>query len=259
MSQPAARRFRPAPVPTVIVVAALFVLLNLGFWQLRRNAETEARLAEVEVVLDGPPATAAELAGDPEALRWRQVDVTGAFEGEPVFVTGRVERGTPGLEIVQRFAVAGGPRILVNRGWIPLEGWATALPPAPAGETRIRGLALPIDGSPDLAPIPADEGAPERWPTGTRADITGCSQTSYSPYAAVARRLGPLDLALVVVEGESRRDGAPLNEGLPVTGFIARPKARPHLEYAGTWFSIAAALTGLWIYAGFRRGSVRSD
>lgn len=256
MSQPAPRRFRPAPVPTAFVVAALFILLNLGFWQLRRNGQTNARLAEVEAVLEGPPTTA--LTGEPEALRWRQVDVRGSFEGEPTFVTGRVERGTPGLEIVQRFAVAGGPRILVNRGWIPLEGWASALPAPPPGETRLRGLALPIDGSPELPPIPADDGAPERWPTGTRADITGCSQTSYSPYAAVAERLGPLDLALLVVEGESRRDGSPRPQGLPVTGYIARPAARPHLEYAGTWFSIAGVLTLLWIYAGFRRGAGQS-
>jgi cytochrome oxidase assembly protein ShyY1 len=253
-------KFRPSLVPSIIVAAALIVLVNLGLWQLRRNDQTNARLAEVEAVHEGPPATAAELTGDPEKLKWRKADVTGRFLGKPQFVTGRTEFGSPGFDLLQSCQVDSGPVILVNRGWIPMEGWQDALATVPPGDVDqpVRGLILPIDGPPDLPPIPADTDVPERWADGDRADFTGCQQQSHSPYAAIARRNGDIAFPIVVVMGESLgRHAEKQPSPLPVTGYIARPAVRPHLEYAATWFMIGGVLILMWIYGGFIRGRER--
>ncbi|MBA2320825.1 MAG: hypothetical protein H0V89_06690 [Deltaproteobacteria bacterium] len=122
-------------------------------------------------------------------------------------------------------------------------------------------MVLPIDGPADLTPIPADDGLPERWPPGSRADITGCSggPESWSPYQAIADRSGVVTFPAVVVVGDSLSAGMRKPPGLPVTGYYARPQVRPHLEYAGTWFSIGGVLLLIWVYAGFRRASDRRN
>ncbi len=251
-------RFRPSPIPTVAVGIALVILVNLGLWQLRRNTQTQARLSEVAAAHEGPGVTADGLTGDPARLKWRKSELTGRLVGAPAYLTGRFEFGEPGFDLIQVAAIDGGPRVLVNRGWVPLRRWqeATAEVAPSDASVPLRGLVLPIDGPPDLAPIPADEGAPERWAVGDRADLTGCSQVDRSPYAAIAQARGGVDYPVVLILGESLAEGqAKAPRPLPVTGYHARPESRPHLEYAGTWFSIGGALLALWIWAGLRRGA----
>lgn len=246
--------FRPSLVPSLFVVAALIVLVNLGLWQVRRHSVSAARLVEIDAVHDGPAVQAREFVGDPAALRWRRTELEGAYRGEPAFVTGRVERGHPGFDVIQAFAIDQGPVVLVNRGWIPLEGWSDAVGALPAGRDRVHGLVLPLEGPVDLASIPAGSDVPERWPPGERADLTGCSQTSYSPYRAIASRGGGVTFPVVIVAGDSLAEGMEKPRVAPITGYYVRPAVRPHLEYAATWFSIGGVLALLWLYAGFIRG-----
>lgn len=247
-------RFRPSAVPTVIVLAALVVLANLGTWQLRRHAQTAARLAEINAVHDGGPVRAQDLTGDPEALKWRRAELTGAFQGAPAYVTGRTEHGTPGFDVVAPYAVDEGPVILVNRGWIPMDGWAAVT--LPTGRQPVHGLVLPLDGPPETAPIPPVDDLPERWPPGSRADL-GCGPSaSYSPYRAIAARSGLVTYAAIVVAGDSLAEGTAKPRADVITGYYVRPVVRPHLEYAATWFSIGAVLLLLWIYAAFRRADL---
>jgi surfeit locus 1 family protein len=242
-------------VPTVFVVGALIVLVNLGLWQIRRHGVTAARLAEIDAVHDGVPVGPADLTGSPDALKWRRAELTGAFAGARAYVTGRYEMGLPGFDVLQAFAVDGGPTVLVNRGWIPLEGWSTADAGLADGASSVHGLVLPIEGPADLQPIPPVDGLPERWPPGSRADLTGCNQVSYSPYRVIAARSGQISFPVVIVAGDSLEDGKPKPQAMPVTGYYVRPEVRPHLEYAATWFSIAVVLLLLWLYAGFIRGA----
>ena len=234
--------FRPALVPTLFVVGAVIVLVNLGAWQLRRHQVTSARIAHIEARLKQAPVDAAGLAtSDAEALAWRLAEVRGTFlDVPPAFVTARFEFGRPGYDLVQPFQVDGGPLLLVNRGFLPSEDLERHLEETrPRGEVALRGLIRPVDGDPDAVPLPPNERHPERW--------------RGPEYAAMAAAWG-LEPAYVLVKGEALTHPSQKQaDELPIDGFVARPRTRPHLEYAGTWFLVAVALVGLWIYAGVQR------
>lgn len=235
--------FRPALVPTLFVAGALVVLVNLGAWQLRRHQHTAARVAHIEERLKQAPLDAAQLAAaSPEELAWRLAEVEGTFlpDHDPAFVTARFEFGRPGYDVVQPFQVDGGPLVLVNRGFLPSEDLQRHLDATrPVGEVRIRGLVRPVDGDPATPPLPATDRHPQRW--------------KGPEYAAMAAAWG-LEPALVLVKGDALTHPSQKQaDVLPIDGFVARPRTRPHLEYAGTWFLIAVALVGLWVYAGVQR------
>lgn len=239
--------FRPALVPTIVVAAALFVLVNLGLWQLDRHQQTNERLARIDAQLREAPLDARGILADPEEIRWRLAEVRGRYlDVPPAVITARFEFGSPGYDIVQPLQVHDGPLVLVNRGWLPAQDFERHLADVrPDGEVTVRGLVQPVDGDPDATPIPARDHYPERW--------------ARPNYAAMARAWG-LTPQAVLVEGASlTHPDQKKSDVLPVTGFIARPRVRPHLEYAGTWFLIAVALVGLWIYAGVQRARRLED
>lgn len=247
-------RFRPSPLPTAAVAVALFILVQLGLWQLRRHTESLQLKQEVESRLSGAllsavPASAA-------AGQWHQVQLEGRWKGPPTLLTGRFEFGEPGFDLVQILVTQDGREVLVNRGWIPQAGWAQHLaevgqPPAPV---RVSGLLIPLAGDPDQAPLPPTANSPERFPNGSGG--LGCMPAREVPYRAIARHLGATDVApLVVVAGPSlSRPEEKSRHPLPASGYIARPKEIPHLNYSGQWFLIAGTLFSLWVWAGFRRG-----
>lgn len=234
--------FRPALVPTLFVIVAFVILANLGSWQLRRHQATSARISHIEARLTQEPLDVSGLKSQPlDEIIWRLAEVRGTFlDVPPAFITARFEFGQPGYDIVQPFQLADGPLILVNRGFLPMEDLEQHLEATrPVGEVTLRGLVRPVDGDPATAPLPANERHPERW----RAP----------EYAAMAAAWG-LEPALVIVKGDALTHPSQKQPGVyPIDGFVARPRTRPHLEYAGTWFLISAALVGLWIYAGVQR------
>ena len=40
---------------------------------------------------------------------------------------------------------------------------------------------------------------------------------------------------------------------VPITGYIAKPKHIPHLEYSLQWFGIGLVLVGVWGWGGYKR------
>jgi surfeit locus 1 family protein len=231
--------FRPDWKLTPIAAVALVILLSLGTWQVRRNGETSAWLERVDARLDEPPLANAAMSGAPADLSWRTASLTGQYQGRPLLMSGRYQFGEVGFDLVQAFTVAGGPTILVNRGWIPRSHLQVAEEPP---GTEVSGLLLHLDEfqrEATIPPIPASDGLPERWPP--------------DAYAAIARVVGAAPL--LVVAGRSMEPGErkqPLP--LPVTGWYARPETRPHLQYAATWYMIAGTLVAIWIGHGVQRG-----
>jgi surfeit locus 1 family protein len=237
--------FRPALLPTVCVAVALLILFQLGFWQLRRNTEAQVRVGSFHERLEAPPVGNAALTPGAE-LAWRRAELTGRWiEHPPFLITGRGEFGEVGYDVVQGLRVDGGPTVLVNRGWIPREGYAETLvsiEPDTEG-AAVHGLLLSIEDDPGRPAIPPDAGGPERWPP--------------QSYAAMAARLGEtVQLALIVGDALDV-DEQKARQPLPVTGYRPEPKSLPHLQYATTWFLIAATLVVIWAAAAVRRGQAR--
>ena len=115
--------FRPAWILSHLFVLALVVLMvNLGFWQLRRLDERKAFNATVR---DNATAAPTPLPpdvtpADVDALEWRPVTVEGRFRQDAdVLVANRVLDGQPGYWIVTLLDPADGSApVAVVRGFV---------------------------------------------------------------------------------------------------------------------------------------------
>lgn len=259
-------RFRPHPLATVGVVLALPILIGLATWQANRHVEQAERLAVVESRLYEAPATNEQLvAVAGSELSWRKAVVTGRFRKDttPFLVTGRFEFGSPGFDVIMPLELEGGGHLLVNRGWIPSEGWRGILDNLLAADeiVTLEGLLQDLDGRTDAEPIAALNGLPERYPRDV-GPATGCiPSVGGPPYGTFRTQLeqgtGGLNLLdVVLVAGPELKKGqSKQNDGYPVQGYVAVPKQIGHFEYSVQWGLIALTLIAVWIYGSVQRGA----
>ena len=136
----------------LLVILLVVVMINLGFWQLRRLDEKRDRNALVEARMDQPEVPLGDLldAGDGGAVdrvRYRRVTATGTYdEGATIQVRDRSQDGAPGAWLVTPMAVEGGERVGVIRGFVgfrPDGSFERAA--APSGRVTVTGLAMDPD------------------------------------------------------------------------------------------------------------------
>jgi len=163
-------------VATIIVVAAVAVLVWLGFWQLHRARENEQLLAQYQQASKLPPIAfpTAPLKGPPPLFRW----ATG-FCLKPVSdraIAGENRQGESGyVHIVQCATGAEGPGMAVVVGWSknPNAKWKWAGGPVTGvivGD-RLHQLRLVAAGAPpglQPAALPSAENAVPITPAGNR-------------------------------------------------------------------------------------------
>jgi len=115
---------------TVLCVAAVVAMVNLGFWQLRRLDERRTFNSLVESRMDVTPVPMSDLAAlAPADREYRVVTLTGTYTGgtEQVPTAG-------GYLLVTPFGVDGGQTVYVDRGYV---GSAAAVPVAPTGSIQL--------------------------------------------------------------------------------------------------------------------------
>ena len=119
-------------------VVVSFVLL--GFWQLSRHQERADRNAQIESRSSPPVLDLAQALDRPLGeLDYQVVQGRGTFVNDAVVrVANRSQGGVAGQHLVATFRIDGGPLILVNRGFVPID---TAIPvrDAPSGEVTVKG------------------------------------------------------------------------------------------------------------------------
>ncbi len=246
-----AGRLRPLVVPAVLVLAAFAALVALGNWQVHRLAWKEDLIARVA---ERPNAPAQTL---PSASDWPDLDVA---EGEyhPYRLMGRFLHdkealvftslpdpkgvfGGPGFWIVTPFALSNGGTVLINRGFAPQGRQA----PADRGESlksepvSVIGLMRPDEMRGMFTPAdPPDENV---FYARNIADLSAAKDLS----APVA----PFTIDLVSTETPPG--------GLPQAGETRMVFTNNHLQYAITWYGLAAAL--LAVFAAYVRARLRED
>jgi surfeit locus 1 family protein len=224
-------KLRPRLVPTLTTGVCLVILVGLGTWQLRRNTETNGKIAAFAARLDAPALKEEELNRSPADLWHRQASVRGEFRDEPTFLVGRADGVRAGYGIVQVLDLPDGRGILVDRGWVAHPRLDEGLAALETTATEA-GVLLPLEGA-NLRSLPEQDGIPERWPTGSGA--------------AMARQVeGTLIPALLVAGEELHPSKRSDPDTLIVKRWWVRPDTRPHLEYAATWFAIALVLLWVW-------------
>jgi len=258
---------RPTFWPTAITVPAFAVLVGLGGWQLYRM-QWKAGLIEELQIRERAPAIPLPLdtripASD---LLYRPVRVTGRYihDGE-TYLLNRVRDGTPGNNVITPFVRAdGGPTLMVNRGWAPLD-W----PPAAERETDAQDREVEVTGI-VRAPDPPGWLTPQNRPDR--------NEWYYLDLSAMAESVGVLPFvdyyiyatseALVVdapAEGEAaaadtaatpdEAETPPTPPAYPVPNTWRTDLPNNHLSYAITWFALAAALLVVYLVHRVRHAS----
>jgi cytochrome oxidase assembly protein ShyY1 len=123
----------------LLVVAGIVIMVNLGFWQLRRLDERRDFNARVEARGELPAAPLDDVldSGSPDEIEWRTVTADGRYLPEEQFViVNRSQGGRAGDNVATPLDLGDGRTLIVNRGFVPL---SVDAPPAPDGEVDIVG------------------------------------------------------------------------------------------------------------------------
>jgi surfeit locus 1 family protein len=244
------RSWRGLLVPAVLLFAAL---IGLGTWQVQRKAWKEGLIAELTARFAAPPQALPPASAwqglEPGSDEYRRVKFSANFDNAKealVFAaaTGfRPDVSGPGDWVFTPARLADGGIVMVNRGFVPDErrdpnsraGGAVSGPLAIVGALRW----------PDERHwfTPNDDPAHNLWFTRDPVAI------------AAAKAVGPV--APFYVEQESP---APPG-GLPQPGPLVVNLPDNHLQYAVTWYGLAAVLAGVFVSWAFtsRTATGRDD
>ena len=206
-------------VPMLFGVIGVAFLVSLGIWQVQRLALKEAKLAAIAAMLGAeavalPPAVSAT--GD----RYRLVRVAGRFTGEVLYKLDSLRDAGPGRRVIAAFELAGGRRVLVDRGIWP-DGVAGA-PEVMRGAEVVGNLDWPQEVD-RFTPVP--DAATGLW---FARDVV-----------AMAAALGTE--AVMIVARDATGDGT---QPVPVD---VSTIPNNHWNYAVTWFSLAVAWMGMTV------------
>jgi len=232
-----------------IAAAILFaILVALGIWQLERRAWKEALIARVEAGLAAAPSPA------PGPAVWPTLDLTG-MEYQPVQVTGVFDHanevhvvhtladpkgpfGGIGYQVFTPLRTSEGWWVYVNRGFVPRE----RKDPTARGEGQIAGEVV----------VTGLLRAPHRrsWFT-PGDDIEDNAWFSRDPVPFAAASGLPAD-AVAPYYIDAMADPE-MPGGLPQGGETIVSFPNNHLQYALTWFGLAAVLVAVFAAFVLRR------
>lgn len=239
---PAASRPRKA-LAIVLGLLGIAVLVGLGTWQVQRLHWKEGLIATIQQRMALPPVDlVAALKENPDvaAQEYRPVRVEGTFDH-------RYERhflatldGEPGFYVYTPLKLDDGDWLFVNRGFVPdgRQDPATRPQGQVQGRVTITGLLRTALAEKPSSFIPDNEVDKNIffW-----KDLRAMAASS--GLSADAKVLG------LFVDA----DKAPNPGGLPIGGVTIVDLPNSHLQYAITWYGLAAALAGVLLVWLFRK------
>jgi surfeit locus 1 family protein len=219
--------------PLAIGLIGIAILIWLGSWQVQRLAWKEGILAEIDATIGGAPQPLPRVI-DPAAQRYTPVVLEGEIGTGALYVLVSVKRQGAGWRVISDFTTGDGRRVLVDRGFVPVDRKDM---PLPAGAAAVTGnLHWPDDRNNST---PENDTAGNIWYARDIAQMAEVLDTE--PLLVIARAVTPADQGVTPLPVDS--------SGIP----------NDHLQYAVTWFSLAAVwalMTGVWIR---RRATGKDD
>lgn len=233
------RVFEPRAFTTLLALALVVGLVALGRWQLHRADEKRALYTLFDT---GKDATRAIDGATPRLPRYQHVEAVGSYDSEHQILIDNMSnaQGRAGYYVITPFALRGGGRILVNRGWVPV-GASRAVKPAVAVSTQEREIRGRTDELP-RAGLQLGERVPLAPPYPVVANFP-----THAEVATLLRESSWAKAANLVLLDPSEPDGY-LRQWQP-PGF---PPVR-HIAYAVQWFALAAALSVIYVVTNVRR------
>lgn len=213
-------------------VVAFIILISLGVWQTQRLFWKETLIAQIDERVQSAPQSLAKIEAEfikTGMVDYRPVTVQGSFRHdlEQYFFT--THKGQPGYAVYTPLMLADDRAILINRGFVPYERQDPAgrVEGQIDGVVTVTGLARdPLIAKPSTY-LPDNE--PDKklyyWKDwGTMMQNSTLSQDH--------------DFIGFFVDA----DATPNPGGLPVGGITILEQPNSHLQYAATWFGLAAVL-----------------
>lgn len=201
-------------LPLLTGLLGTAILVWLGTWQLDRLEWKQGILTEIESRIGGDPAPL-PATDDPESDRYQPVQLNGTIEPDELYVLVSRKRVGAGYLVISPFVTEDGRRILLDRGFIRVEDRDT---PRDGGTKEITGnLHWPDDRT---SSTPENDVAGNTW---FARDIAAMSEAlNTEPLLVIARNMSPSDPGVTPLPVDT--------SGIP----------NDHLQYAITWFSLAA-------------------
>ncbi|MER9628159.1 SURF1 family protein [Mesorhizobium sp. M0296] len=218
-------------------IVVFLILLALGTWQVQRLHWKEGLLQTIDQRTHSAPVPLAELekrfaaAGD---VDYTPVIVTGTFlhQDERHFLA--TWEGQSGFDVFTPLQLDDGRFVLINRGFVPYDFKDPAKRPQGqvTGKVTVTGLARnPLPAKPSMM-LPDND--PQK------------NIFYWKDRDAMASSAGlPTGAALVPIFIDA--NATPNPGGLPVGGVTVIDLPNSHLQYAITWYGLAAALAGVLI------------
>ena len=223
---------RRLPVLTgILVLIALAILISLGTWQVERLHWKEGLIADIAARQAASPVPLVDIEAMAAAggdIEYRKVTATGRYINNKERHFFATWRGQTGYYIYTPLQLADGRYLFVNRGFVPydnkepemrMQGQLT-------DQQSVAGLARArLPGKPSW--VVPDNDIPKNifyWKDlDVMASSVGLDKASVVPFFIDA-------------------DDTPNPKGLPIGGVTEIDLPNNHLQYAFTWYGLAATL-----------------
>lgn len=219
-------RDKRSPAFTIgLTLIALFFFAGfcaLGGWQIQRLGWKRDLIARVDARIHALPVPAPRAAS--KADEYRRVRISGHFLHEKSALVQAVTVRGPGFWVLTPLVTDQGFTLIVNRGFVPPDKRRDYA--RPQGEVQVAGLLRLTE--PGGGFLRSNDPKADRWYSRDVAAI------------AKARRIeGPLADYFVDADATG---------GFPVGGLTVINFPNNHLQYAITWFVLAAMIAGAYIF-----------
>jgi surfeit locus 1 family protein len=243
IESPAPRRKLPV-FTGITVLIALAILISLGTWQVERLHWKEGLLADIAERRAAAPVPLADIeamAAQGGDIEYRTVTATGRYINNKERHFFATWRGQTGYYIYTPLQLADGRYLFVNRGFVPYENKEP--------EMRMQGQLTDQQTVTGLA----------------RAKLPG-KPSSLVPDNDVAKNIfywKDLDVMASSVDLDKAdvlpffldADSTPNPAGFPIGGVTQVDLPNDHLQYAFTWYGLAAVLIVVVAISWFRKGA----
>lgn len=234
-------QFHPLPGFTIFAVLMLAVLLGLGFWQLERLQWKLGLIAEMSRNMHAPPLSIRQvMAMGTKAAQYRRVCLRGRYvNSSEAYIYATDGQGGPVYHVWTPLLLDGGGVVMIDRGIVPpsLREPRTRVIGELAGVRDVSGILRTPDGPGPFTPAP--QLGQHIWYARDVSDVAKAEHVHL--------------LAPVIIEA----DATPNPGGWPRGGQTVVDLPNNHLQYAITWFLLAAGLVIVYFAYHRARGRLR--
>ncbi|PDV88699.1 cytochrome c oxidase assembly protein [Rhizobium sp. H4] len=225
----------------MLVLIALAILISLGTWQVERLHWKEGLLADIATRQAAAPVPLADIeamaaSGD---IEYRKVTATGRYINNKERHFFATWRGQTGFYVYTPLELADGRILFVNRGFVPYENKEPEMRTQGqlTDQQTVTGLArAKLPGKPSSL-VPDNDVAKNIFfwkDLDVMAESVGLDKARVLPFFVDA-------------------DSTPNPAGLPIGGVTQVDLPNDHLQYALTWYGLAAVLVVVVAISWFRK------